>query len=158
MNIVYIILKIFLATKWTQEALNMAENFIQGKNLSNAMEIFSKWHSNVKLVFLNYFNENISKVTEEVYVNLRDILKICSNQYNAEVKYTWFQISLKTKHEECIENVREFLASQGRMKYIRPVYYAWFAFQQKECLEFFIQNKHVYHPVAARLIEKKLTT
>lgn len=97
-------------------------------------------------------------MTEEVYARLRDILKLNELKYNSEVKYTWLQIALKTKHEDALEETKKFLLSQGRMKYIRPVYYSWYPFQKEACLDFFDKNKFIYHPIAARLIEQKFST
>ncbi len=80
-------------------------------------------------------------MTDEVYQRLSKYLKLNELTYNAEVKYSWYRIALKAKQSDVVENVKKFLLSQGRMKYIRPVYYAWYPFQKQECLEFFDKNK-----------------
>jgi hypothetical protein len=106
----------------------------------NAKEIFDNWHTNVKLVFLNYINEKTERVHESVYESLRDTLKIHSG-YNAEVSYVWYQIALKTNHDDVVDHVKEFLLRNGRMKYVKTLYFAWYHFQKNEALEFFDKNK-----------------
>jgi hypothetical protein len=101
---------------------------------------FKNWHTNVKLVFLAHLKENIERINDQVYVNLRDVLGL-HQDYNAEIKHLWYEISLKLNKTDIVEHVKAFLSSHGRMKYIRPVYYAWFAHDKEDCLNFFDKNK-----------------
>jgi hypothetical protein len=118
----------------------LAEEFLNGQVRTDAKEIFSNWHTNVKLVFLNFINERIEKVTDLVYENIRDILNLHAG-YNVEVSYVWYQIGLKTKHEDVVEHVKKFLLCNGRMKYLKPLYFPWYHFQKEEALNFFDKNK-----------------
>lgn len=129
-----------IESKFIVEAQSLAEDFLSGHIKSNAKEIFYNWHTNVKLVFLNYINERIERVNNSVYENLRDNLKIHSG-HNSEVSYVWYQIALKTNHEDVVEHVKDFLLRNGRMKYIKTVYFAWYHFQKEEALNFFDKNK-----------------
>ena len=97
---------------------------------------------------------NVSKVSEKVYTDLRDILKL-HNNYNSEIKNLWYLLCLTTKHEDCIEHLKPFLQSFGRMKYIKPLYFEWFKYQPEQAEKFFNDNKYLYHPVASRLISEK---
>ena len=143
-------------SKYKKEAEDLAEDFLKGKKESKALEVFKNWHTNVKLVFLNYLVDNIKRITDEVYGNIRDVLKMHGN-YNSEVKNIWLQIALMTKHEDCIEYVKEFLLSHGRMKFMKPVLTEWYKFQKEKAKEFFDQNKQIYHQVARRTMEDKLS-
>lgn len=141
-------------TKYIQEGQGMAEDFLNGKKEASYLETFKNWHTNVKLVFLNYLMENIKRINDTVYSNIRDTLKMHGN-YNAEVKYIWYQIALITKHDDSIPYVKEFLLTHGRMKYIRPVYFEWYRFQKEQANQFFNENKSIYHQVAMRIVDDK---
>ena len=141
-------------TKYIKEGQDLAKAFLEGKRESSYYETFKNWHTNVKLVFLNYLMENVKKIDDKVYANLRDVLKMHGN-YNAEVKYIWYQIALITKHDDCIPYVKEFLLTHGRMKYIRPVYFEWYRYQKEEANKFFNENKMIYHQVAMRIVDDK---
>ena len=140
--------------KYRKEGEDMAEAFLKGDNDIKYRDIFKQWHTNVKLVFLNYLYENISRINDTVYNNLRDVLQLHGG-YNAETKYVWYQIALATKHEDCVTYVKEFLLTHGRMKYMRPVYFEWYRFQKEEANKFFNEHKKIYHQVAMRIVEDK---
>jgi len=53
--------------------------------------------------------------------NLNQIEKI-SYTKNSEIKYRWFSLSLYSNADWIINDVVEFLGSQGRMKFVRPLY------------------------------------
>jgi leukotriene-A4 hydrolase len=110
------------------------------KLTSDDAKLFKNWHTNVKLVFLNYLNENCEKLTDDAFANLRDCLGLHSG-YNVEVSYIWYQIALKMKKDCVIEHVRQFLLSNGRMKYIRPIYILYYQFKKDEALDLFDKNK-----------------
>jgi leukotriene-A4 hydrolase len=102
--------------------------------------VFKNWNTNVKLVFLNSISDRIKEVTDNIYVILRDILKLHGN-YNSEVKNLWYQLSLNLKKEDVIEFVEEFLSQIGRMKYIRPIYKAYGLLNKKLAINCFEKNK-----------------
>jgi leukotriene-A4 hydrolase len=83
---------------------------------------------------------------------LRDTLQLFSGQ-NAEVLNLWIQVGLLKKQQDILQYTRDFLASYGRMKYIRPIYVAYYTFNKDDCLKTFNANKSIYHPIAVRLIE-----
>lgn len=95
----------------------------------------------MKAVFLGYLKGRLSLISDDVYNNLRDSLMLNTHSYNAEVKYLWFQVALLLKKEDVVEVAKKFLLTHGRMKYVRPVYFAWYPFQKEQCLEFFDKNK-----------------
>ena len=141
-------------SKLIKEAETLGDSFINGTAKSDVINQFKEWHTNQKIVFFNYLLNNVSKVSEKVYTDLRDILKL-HNNYNSEIKNLWYLLCLTTKHEDCIEHLKPFLQSFGRMKYIKPLYFEWFKYQPEQAKKFFNDNKYLYHPVASRLISEK---
>ncbi len=159
---IFNIFNFIIESKLKDEAIELGKQFITNSNNisnnNNYREQFSKWHTKVKLVFLGYINDKIALLNENdnIYRNLRDILGLHDEHHNAEIKYTWYTIALKTKHDDVVEPVKKFLLSQGRMKYICPVIYAWLEFNRQDAIEFFESNKSIYHQIAVRLIKKKI--
>ncbi len=55
-----------------------------------------------------------------------------------------------------VPHVERFLGEQGRMKFCRPLYKAMFNAQKlnrgrDKALQLFAENKHKYHPIAAKM-------
>ncbi len=135
----------------SDEAIQLAEKyFVKNAKYDGDYDIFKKWHTNVKVYFLNYIMNNIKKVDDKVYKNLRDNLKLNQENYNMEVKYLWYQIALKTKHDDVIPDLKKMLLSIGRMKYLKPLYSSWYEFNKKDAKSFFDKNKNLYHPIAQK--------
>ena len=128
-------------SKWTEIAENFATKFLKNHEISETevLEFFS-WHTNVKLVFISFLAKYPTNITDEVYINLRDKLKL-HNGHNAEISYTWYQIALKRKQADVVPFVQQFLLTQGRMKYIKPVYIAYVVFDKHNALDFFDKHK-----------------
>ena len=143
-------------SKLGDDAVKLGDKFLNGNCSSDDKNIFVNWHTNVKMYFLKYLIKNIDKVNNDVYDKLRDVLGFKSEHYNMEILNLWFQISLKTKHDDFIDDVKKFLLEIGRLKFVRPVYFSWYELQPKESKEFFEKNKMVYHPFARRILSMKL--
>lgn len=41
---------------------------------------------------------------------------------NAEIRFRWLRLCIKVKWEEKLEEILRFINSQGRMKFVRPIY------------------------------------
>ena len=135
----------------SEEAIQFAEKYLSKKaNYDGDYETFKNWHTNIKIYFLNYIMNNIKKVDDKVYKNLRDNLKLNQEDYNMEIKYLWYQIVLKTKHDEVIPSIKKMLLATGCIKYIKPLYSVWYEFNKKDAKSFFDKNKNLYHPVAQK--------
>lgn len=94
----------------------------------------------MKVVFLDYLDKNQSRITNNIYETIRDKLGLHCG-YNAEVSFTWYQICLDLKKSDSIEHIKKFLLCNGRMKYIKPLYFKFYAFDREDALIFFKDNK-----------------
>jgi leukotriene-A4 hydrolase len=128
-----------------------ADAFISRNPPSDSKKTFDSWHTNTKLIFLNNLLDRINEVSDEVYNNLRDSLQLYTKQ-NAEVLNLWIQVALLRKRTDIIQYAQDFLSKNGRMKYIRPIYVAFYIFNKDEAKKTFNANKNIYHPIAVRLI------
>lgn len=128
-----------------------ADAFIGRKAPADAKKTFDSWHTNTKLIFLNNLVDRVNEISDEVYNNLRDSLQLYTKE-NAEVLNLWIQVALLKKKNDIIQYAQDFLSKNGRMKYIRPIYAAFYIFNKDEALKTFNANKSIYHPIAVRLI------
>ena len=143
------------ASEFLKDAEKMAEDFLNEKeDDSSVLKIFKEWHTNVKLAFLNYLTEHKEKITDKIAQNLKKKLNL-AEEYNAEIKYMWYILALYKKMEEEIPNVEKFLETHGRLKYIRPVYFAWIEKDFDQAQQYFDKVKYLYHPFARRIIQEK---
>jgi hypothetical protein len=129
-----------IANIYFTEATNRVNDLFENKLKNDFLIVFTNWNTNVKLVFLNSISDRIKEVTDDIYVFLRDNLKM-HGRYNSEVKNLWYQLSLNLKKEDVIQYVEEFLSQIGRMKYIRPIYKAYGLLNKKFALACFEKNK-----------------
>ena len=133
----------------------MAEDFLNEKeDDETALKKFKEWHTNVKLAFLNDLTDAKDKINEKIAQNLKKKLNL-AEEYNAEIKYMWYTLALDKKMEEEIPNIENFLATHGRLKYIRPMYFAWIEKDFEQAKAFFEKVKDLYHPFARRIIQEK---
>ena len=135
------------------DAIQLAEKYFSKKgNFAGDYELFKNWHTNVKVYFLNYVLNNINKVDDKVYKLIRDNLKMNDDDYNMEVKNLWYQIGIKSKHDDVIPGMKKLLTSIGRMKYLKPLYKCWYEYNKKDARNFFDKNKNLYHSIAQKNI------
>ena len=141
-------------TKYLQEIDDLKNQFLSGEVQENANSIFKEWHTNVKLVFLDDFNKNIENIDIEVIKKMKNELEL-AEIYNDDIKGVWYEIALKKGLKEEINNIKLFLQTHGRMKYLRPIYISWMQLNVRQARRFFDENKYLYHPMARRIIQGK---
>ena len=142
-------------SEYLKDAEKLAEDFLNEKeDNETVLKKFKEWHTNVKLAFLNYILENKERINEKIFENLKKKLNL-AEEYNSEIKYMWYLLALDKKVENEIPNIKKFLETHGRLKYIRPVYFAWMEKDFDQAKEFFEQVKYLYHPFGRRIIQEK---
>ena len=142
-------------SEYLKDAEKLAEDFLNEKEDNDTVyKKFKEWHTNVKLAFLNYLLENKDKINEKTCQNLKKKLNL-AEEYNSEIKYMWYLLALDKKIESEIPNIQNFLETHGRLKYIRPVYFAWMEKDFNQAKEFFEKVKYLYHPFGRRIIQEK---
>jgi len=78
--------------------------------------------------------------------------------FNAEIALRWQTLCIKNNVPWVYDNVIRFLTTQGRMKFVRPLYRLLRASSigGPKVAEVFEANKHRYHPIARKMIEQDL--
>ncbi len=81
---------------------------------------------------------------------------------NPELKQRWFPLCIinnynMTDKSDCYKNMKDFISSQGRMKYINPIYQALMVNGRKDlAFAWFRENLAFYHPIAIAKLKQIL--
>ena len=138
---------------------NNFTNIFYNNNLpSNFKETFIKWHTLLKQYFLSTIRETDKTLDSTQLDMLSNVLNL-KEGYNAEVNFGYFMCVLQngpTIANDVKEALINFLGKFGRMKYLRPLYIAFYKRDKESALATFEKYKSSYHPIAQRLIELDL--
>ena len=147
--------KMEFKSKYTEEVDQLINKFINKENnKENALKLFKEWHTNVKLVFLERILKNLENFDESIILEIKKELNLVED-YNDDIKAIWYEITLQKGMKDEIENVKNFLKTHGRLKYLKPLYFSWMKVDLDDSMTFFEENKIIYHPIARRLIQNK---
>lgn len=143
------------SNKYATEAENNIILFYENQLDENFIDTFKNWHTIVKQYFLIKIKETDKELDEKQETLLSTTLNL-KEGYNAEVNFEYFMIILthvKTISDEVKEKLIHFLGLYGRLKYLRPLYIAFYKVDKQEAKDTFELYKSSYHPIAVRLIE-----
>ena len=138
-----------------EEAVDL---FYNNKLPSNFKETFIKWHTLLKQYFLSSIRENDKQLDSTQLDMISNVLNL-KEGYNAEVNFGYYMCVLlhgPTIANDVKEALINFLGKFGRMKYLRPLYIAFYNRDKETALATFEKYKSSYHPIAQRLIELDL--
>lgn len=83
-----------------------------------------------------------------------------SQVQNSEIKFRWQCLCLKTGVTWIVPQVLDFVRSQGRMKFVRPLYRALNGCSAVNGTQVaktaFVANHHTYHPIARKMLQVDL--
>lgn len=88
---------------------------------------------------------------------MQDLYKF-NNVKNAEIKFRWLRLCLRSHWEKAIPLALEMVTVQGRMKFTRPLYRELYNFEKarQQAIDTFKTNKPTMHPITAALVAKDL--
>lgn len=77
---------------------------------------------------------------------------------NSEIRFRWLRLCLQSHWKEIIPLAIEFAVEQGRMKYVRPIYRALYAWEESRpvAIQTFLDHKHEMMYMTAHCIAKEL--
>ncbi len=76
---------------------------------------------------------------------------------NMEIQFRIIRLNLKCKNKDIMSMANVFLETQGRMKYVRPLYRTLKQSFPEEAIEIFAKNKTRYHPICSKLVGHDLS-
>lgn len=92
-------------------------------------------------------------------LNAMDALYKFSQSRNSEVLYRYCELAIPAEDESIIPVAVRFITTQGRMKFVRPLYRALFKSKMGKQLavDTFLKNKDFYHPIGVKMIAADLS-
>ena len=134
------------------------DNFYKNSLPNDFKNTFIKWHTLLKQYFLSTIRETDKELDDTQLNYLSNVLNL-KEGYNAEVNFAYFMVVLlhgKIIEKDIEEALITFLGKFGRLKYLRPLYIAFYNRDKEAALNTFEKYKSSYHPIAVRLIELDL--
>ncbi|KAM7537853.1 hypothetical protein Aperf_G00000073229 [Anoplocephala perfoliata] len=91
-------------------------------------------------------------------LNVLNAMLAMTHTQNAEIRYRWSLIVIYSEYLPGLDSALEFLNSQGRMKYTRPIYKALMGWSsiRTQAINNFKANRPHMHPTTAKLVGKDL--
>lgn len=77
---------------------------------------------------------------------------------NSEILFRYCMLAVAAEDETMIHVILHFMTSQGRMKFVRPLYRALFASRMGKdiAVPVFLSHKDFYHPIGAKMVASDL--
>jgi leukotriene-A4 hydrolase len=103
-------------------------------------------------------NQQPSTVTYDL---IKQIDENCQmNHYsNGDICYQWYQLCIRVKYIESLEDIFKFLRENGEMKFLKPMYTefksSWPELMPR-VLEFFEEHKKCIHPLLVKQIQQRI--
>ena len=152
----------------SQVSRDLAKRWVDVLEESASASAFSKadissWSSQQTCVFLEtllQYNAKNSPLSSDI-IEKMDLAYEFTASNNCEIKFRWQTLCLQCECTWIIPHVMEFLSSNGRMKYVRPLHRslknAKIGQNGKLARDSFKANAEKYHPIARKMISQDLS-
>lgn len=140
------------------KSIVLADQYIQllGKKTPSKAFSYLSFPSNVRVVFVERLYEQRSRLSKNIIKRIDDDLNI-TNSSNPEVCSRWFKLGIRLSYRPAMKKAQQFVSSQGRLKYIIPIYQTLLDNKQRSvAINWFESNKKFYHPIAISKLESML--
>jgi leukotriene-A4 hydrolase len=122
-----------------------------------------RWSSKQTCIFLD---DLLAAVNSSSCPLPAEGLKAMENRYhytaakNSEIKHRWLMLCLRGEAAWIVDAAIAFATSQGRMKFVRPLYRAMrlSSVAAEAAVETFNRQQHSYHPIARKMIAADLAS
>jgi leukotriene-A4 hydrolase len=159
-----------LAQAWVNFDQNIKESRGKFKDMSHVEPPtvnIDEWTSGQKICFLDALlkllqEDGKGKPKKLHLFTLQQMQKLYGfhKTQNAEILFRYCMIAIQSEDSGIYPTVQRFITTQGRMKYIRPLYRALFASSSGRniAVDTFLKHKDFYHPIASKMIAYDMTT
>eukprot|EP01029_Cantina_marsupialis_P028276 TRINITY_DN775948_c0_g1_i1.p1 TRINITY_DN775948_c0_g1~~TRINITY_DN775948_c0_g1_i1.p1 ORF type:complete len:661 (+),score=196.27 TRINITY_DN775948_c0_g1_i1:322-2304(+) len=117
------------------------------------------WPCAQQQVFMKRLMQSAASISIDTVMALDEKFNL-SNVKNSEIKFCWQRLCLAVGHAPIVPAVLRFITTQGRMKFVRPLYRDLFkcsiADAKEQAVKTFTENIEFYHPIARKMIAKDL--
>lgn len=141
-----------LASRWI-DAAKRGANGVSGAGESD----ISSWSTQQRILFLEALLNHVGQhgMLSMAYIQGLDRAYKFTACANAEIKFRWQSICIKCEASFIVPHIVNFVTSQGRMKYVRPLYRLLRASKvgSEAALETFLKHQFMYHPICRKMIQ-----
>jgi len=141
------------------ESSDLADEYIalNGTASPDNYTDYNTWYSSLRQVMLQRLNSRMNQgLTIEIMDKVDADLNV-TNTVDPECKNIWFPLGIRMGYSDVLAPARTFVSTQGRMKYLSPIYSALIASGQLDTAkEWFQENIDFYHPYAVAKLHKML--
>jgi len=139
----------------------LAADFIQDRvdqtKLQNPEYDFNSWNSLRQQLFLQELLQACSKSPLPVAtLDKLDALYHLTGKKNSELRFKWVMMCLKCGKSDILADAAAFAVSQGRMKFVRPLYRALLDTSipggRELAIGTFAANRSLYHPICRKMV------
>lgn len=112
----------------------------------------------IAYLFNLLLNQQPSKITYDI---IQQIDRECQmNKYtNGDICYQWYQLCIRMKYVDVLDEILKFLGDNGEMKFLKPLYtefrLSWPEMMPR-IMEFFNEHKKHIHPLLVKQIEQRI--
>ena len=146
------------STVLLKESSAMADGYISynGSASPDNYADFFDFYSSLKVVFIERLSARFSEVDLEIMERIDGDYNITMT-VDPECKQRWFPLGIKKGYMPVFAQAHEFISTQGRLKYLTPIYQALLdAGQSDLAVTWYKENENFYHPMAKLKISKLL--
>ena len=115
----------------------------------------SAWSSGQTTCFLDALQDKTAdKPLQISTLEAMNRLYHLSESRNSEIIFRYCQFAIASEDERVVPITVRFITSQGRMKYVRPLYRSLYKSKigKDIAVETFLKYKDIYHPIATKMI------
>lgn len=114
---------------------------------------WKQWTTDERLRFLNRLPRKLSKGRMDALQSAFDL----NGSTNMEVRYAWLDLAVSSRYDGAVPSLEQFLTSQGRGKFVRPLFRALAKDKQwglPIAKRIYPKGRALYHPLVARDVDK----
>ena len=150
----------------SEECERLADAWISADDGTSAKSSLPKldisyWPSKLKTCFLDSLLEKCTERKRPLSLSTVASIKVnyaFHRSQNSEILFRFCILAVESGDVSVLPVVIRFITTQGRMKFVRPLYRALFqsAMGKELAVSTFIENRDFYHPIAAKMIATDL--
>lgn len=141
-----------LTDKWIK--LNTTNKFDEMKG-----DDYLGWSAiHQQVPFMDFLLEHVKTkglLFESTLIKMDQLYNLTSSK-NSEIRFRWQRICLQCGYEPIQSQVVDFITTQGRMKFVRPLYRDLMRVNPDLAKSTFMKNRDMYHPIAAKMLGQDL--
>lgn len=141
----------------SEECQKLVDEWLSDSQREFSKDDIEKMSAKQVMLFLDKLSLNVKDLTIEKIEKMDKIYNFTEST-NGEIQSRWYELCLNLNWDKIVEPTLKFITSQGRMKYVRPLYRALYNSKvgRDKGIECFKKNRNFYHSICAKMIEKDL--